>query len=243
MSPILIRPVREQFEHDRVIRQLQPRYKRRYEAVINPGSEQNQSVKVGELPMYPDLVLLAPNSRKVEGTVEVETGESVNPLEAMAEWGPFTKLKVPFHLYIPPNSLDTARRLCKEHNIPVAEMWTYHLAVDQVRFTLVQRNATAKAQPSRPAAAKPAAPKPAAKSARPAAARSARPAAARSARPAAARPRKAVKPAKARKPAKAAKAARKPAKKAQPTARPAKIGKRPVKKPAKKRRWPCPSCA
>ena len=159
MSPILTRPVREQLEHDRVIRQLQPRYKRKHEAIINPGAEQNQSVKVGELALYPDVVLMGLKGRKLEGTVEVETGESVNQLEALAEWNVFTKLKVPFHLYIPPNSLDTARRLCEEHNIPVAELWTYHLAADtQVRFTLVQRSQpAAPTRTSRPAAAKPAA--------------------------------------------------------------------------------------
>lgn len=152
MSPILTRPVREQLEHDRVIRQLQPRYKRKHEAVINPGAEQNQSVKVGELAVYPDVVLHALKGKRLEGTVEVETGESVNQLEALAEWAQFVKLRVPFHLYIPPSSLDTARRLCEEHNIPVAEIWTYHLAADQVRFTLVHRSAVAAKAAAKPAA-------------------------------------------------------------------------------------------
>jgi len=167
VSPILTRPVREQLEHDRVIRQLHPRYKRKHEAIINPGAEQNQSVKVGELAVYPDVVLLAANGKKLEGTVEVETGESVNQLEALAEWGVFTKLRVPLHLYIPPPSLDSARRLCEEHNIPVAEIWTYHLAIDQVRFTLVHRSPSAPKPAPRAAAArtKPA-PKKAAKPAR-----------------------------------------------------------------------------
>jgi hypothetical protein len=57
----------------------------------------------------------------------------------MAEWGPFSRLKVPFYLYVPPNALDTARRLCSEHQIAAAEIWTYHTAVDQVRFTMVHR--------------------------------------------------------------------------------------------------------
>ena len=74
MSPILTRPIREQLEHDRVIRQLQARYKRKHEVAINPGHEQNQSVTVGELAVYPDLVLFSQDrSRKLEGTVEVET--------------------------------------------------------------------------------------------------------------------------------------------------------------------------
>ena len=140
MSPILVRPVREQFEHDRVIRVLQARYRRKYEVAINPGSEQNASVDVGDNPMYPDLVLFSQErGRKLQGTVEVETGESINTLEAMAEWGPFSRLRVPFHLYVPPNAIDTVRRLCAEHQVDAAEIWTYHTAADQVRFTMVHR--------------------------------------------------------------------------------------------------------
>lgn len=144
MSPILTRPIREQLEHDRVIRQLQARYKRKHEVVINPGAEQNQSVTVGELAVYPDLVLFSQErSRRLEGTVEVETGESVHLLEARAEWGVFSKLKAAFHLYVPPQALDAARRLCEEHQIPVAEIWTYHIAMDQIRFIQVFRAPTA----------------------------------------------------------------------------------------------------
>ena len=98
MSPILTRPVREQLEHDRVIRQLQARYKRKNEVIINPGNEQNQSITVGELVVYPDLLLFAEGGRRLLGTVEVETGESVNSIEARAEWGVYSKVKVPLHL-------------------------------------------------------------------------------------------------------------------------------------------------
>ena len=97
MSPILTRPIREQLEHDRIIRQLQARYKRKHEVAINPGQEQNQSIMVGELAVFPDLLLYSQEkSKRLEGTVEVETGESVNQLEALAEWGIFSKLKAPF---------------------------------------------------------------------------------------------------------------------------------------------------
>jgi hypothetical protein len=141
VSPILVRPVREQFEHDRVIRVLQAKYKRKYEVVINPGPEQNASVGIGDLAMYPDLVLYSQErSRKVQGTVEVETTESVNTLEAMAEWGPFSRLRSAFILYVPANTIDTVRRLCAEYNIAPAEIWTYHAAFDQVRFTMVHRS-------------------------------------------------------------------------------------------------------
>ncbi len=140
MSPILTRPVREQLEHDRVIRLLQARYKRKNEVIMNPGSEQNQSVTVGKLVVYPDLLLLAEGGKKLLGTIEVETGESVNALEARAEWGVFCKLKVPLHLYVPPTSVDAARRLCAEYHIPVAEVWTFHTTFDQVRFTMIYRS-------------------------------------------------------------------------------------------------------
>jgi hypothetical protein len=140
VSPILVRPVREQFEHDRIIRVLQARYKRKYEVAINPGAEQNASVDVGEIAMYPDLLLYSQErGRKLQGTIEVETTESVNTLEAMAEWGPFSRLRVPFFLYVPPASIDTVRRLCAEHEVVATEIWTYHTAADQVRFTMVHR--------------------------------------------------------------------------------------------------------
>jgi hypothetical protein len=140
VSPILVRPVREQFEHDRVIRVLQARYKRKYEVAINPGMEQNASVEVGTIAMYPDLLLFSQErGRRLQGTIEVETGESINTLEAMAEWAQFSRLRAPFFLYVPPNSVDSVRRLCAEHQVQAAEIWTYHTAVDQVRFTMVHR--------------------------------------------------------------------------------------------------------
>jgi hypothetical protein len=108
--------------------------------VINPGAEQNASVTSGELAVYPDLVLFSlERGRRLQGTIEVETGESVNTLEAMAQWGPFSRLRVPFVLYVPPNSLDAARRLCAEYNVIASEIWTYHTAADQIRFTMVHR--------------------------------------------------------------------------------------------------------
>src|SRR5690606_30776499 len=57
LSPILVRPVREQLEHDRVIRLLQAKYKRKFDVAINPGNEQITPVSVGSSPWYPDLVL------------------------------------------------------------------------------------------------------------------------------------------------------------------------------------------
>ncbi len=140
MSPILVRPVREQLEHDRVIRLLQARCRRRYQVAINQGSEQNEAVGTGPAAMYPDLILTS-NERghRLEAIVEVETAESVNNLEAMAEWVPFGRLRTRFYLYVPTGSVEVARRLCTDHNVPVAEIWTYHNVGDQVRFTMVHR--------------------------------------------------------------------------------------------------------
>ena len=163
--PILIRPVREQLEHDRVIRTLQAKWKRKFEVQINVGEEKNASVKVGSLVLYPDLVLLSlATPRRLQGLVEVETGESVNNLEAMAQWANFARVKAPFQLYVPVGSYDIARRLCEEHHVVPAEVWTFIQLGEQIRFTLAQKNASTEppkvekpARPEKPVKAVPAA--------------------------------------------------------------------------------------
>ncbi len=111
MSPIFVRPVREQLEHDRLIRFLQAKYKKKQlEVAVNVGDERLNPVKIGLGTFFPDLVMTA--GKKLSGLVEVETGESVNNLEAMAQWVHFSRARVPFHLYVPVTGYDTARRLC-----------------------------------------------------------------------------------------------------------------------------------
>jgi hypothetical protein len=140
VSPILVRPVREQLEHDRVIRLLQPRYKRRFAVGVNLGSEQVAPVGTGPDAQYPDLVLSATGAgRKLAGVVEVETGESVNQLEAMAQWARFGRLPVEFALYVPASAVGVTRRLCADHHVGVTEIWSYHTLGDQVRFVQVHR--------------------------------------------------------------------------------------------------------
>jgi hypothetical protein len=142
LSPILVRPVREQLEHDRVIRLLQAKYKRKFEVAINPGNEQTASVGPAEAPWFPDLVLLSSErARKLVGVVEVETSESVNNLEAMSQWKAFGALRVQFHLYVPASGVDSARRLCADHQVSTTEIWAYHAIGDQIRFTPIQRAA------------------------------------------------------------------------------------------------------
>jgi hypothetical protein len=72
--------------------------------------------------------------------IEVETGESVNHLEALAQWAHFARLRVEFYLYVPAGMVDVARRLCEDNQIHANEIWSYHTVGDQVRFTLVHRS-------------------------------------------------------------------------------------------------------
>lgn len=156
VSPILVRPVREQLEHDRIIRLLQSKNRRRFDVGMNPGAEQNAPVGSGASAVYPDLVFHSlERGRRLEAVAEVETGESVNHLEALAEWAHFSRLRAAFHLYLPASMVDVGRRLCEDNQIHVHEIWSYHLFGDEVRFALVHRS---REQPpaARPVAAKPA---------------------------------------------------------------------------------------
>jgi hypothetical protein len=151
VSPILVRPVREQLEHDRIIRLLHAKFRRKYEAGMNPGAEQNVAVGSGPSALYPDVVLLsADRGHKLQIVVEVETGESVNHLEALAQWAHFSRTRAAFHLYVPAGMVDVARRLSEDNHIYVAEIWSFHMVGDQVRFTLVHRNRELPPTPPRP---------------------------------------------------------------------------------------------
>ena len=214
MSPILVRPVREQLEHDRIVRLLHAKFRRKYEAGMNPGVEQNMPVGTGPSAVFPDLVLLSQDrGHRLQVLVEIETGESVNHLEALAQWAHYGRIRAAFHLYVPAGMVDVARRLCEDNQIHVAEIWSYHIVGDEPRFTIVHRSreaisasarvrpvvkpivkpivkAVAKAAvaPVAKPAAKPA-PKPAAKAAKPARAAKAKPARAKAK---AAKPKKAA---------------------------------------------------
>jgi hypothetical protein len=141
LSPILVRPVREQLEHDRIIRLLHGKFRRKYEAGMNPGIERNMPVGSGPNALFPDLVLLAQDrGHRLQIIVEIETGESVNHLEALAQWAHYGRVRAAFHLYVPANMVDVARRLTEDNQIHVAEIWSYHVVGDEPRFTLVHRN-------------------------------------------------------------------------------------------------------
>ena len=147
MSPILVRPIREQFEHNRVIRLLVARFRRKFTVGVNIGDEPEATgVRSGTGLVYPDLVLTSSEGvRRVHGIVEVETTESVNHLEAMAEWVSLGKVRGAFYLYVPAGATDVARRLCEESHVSFTEIWSYLAVGDQMRFTMAHRSARAAA--------------------------------------------------------------------------------------------------
>ncbi|MGE5833051.1 MAG: hypothetical protein ACM4AI_01095 [Acidobacteriota bacterium] len=195
MSPIFVRPVREQLEHDRLIRFLQAKYKKKQmEVAINVGDEQVAPVKIGAGTFYPDLVITA--GRKLAGLVEVESAESVNNLEAMAQWAHFSKARVPFHLYVPVTVFDAAKRLSEANHAAVSEIWTYRASVDGFDLVRMFHDTSAPAGARAPArAASPEQkPKKAAKPAKPAKPSKPMKSAAKPARPAAKPARKPARP-------------------------------------------------
>ena len=148
-----------------MIRLLQAKLKRKHEVSINVGDEQGTAVKIGPGQMFPDLVLSSMDKgHRLEGVIEVETSESVNHLEAMAQWAHFGRARAAFSLYVPAACIDIARRLCTENDVAVSELWSYHTLGDQTRFTLVAKFAPkpvprvtpeAPKPKAKPAAAKP----------------------------------------------------------------------------------------
>ena len=183
MSPILVRPVREQLEHDRIIRQLGAKFRRRFEVGINPGAEQNAAVGTGAAALYPDIILSSSEKgHRLQIVVEVETGESVNHLEALAQWAHLSKTRAAFHLYVPAGMVDVARRLSEDNQIHVAEIWSFHSVGDEIRFTLVHRSRDVPAPARAPQARRPE--RPAARRPAPAVTRRKAPARAKPARPA-----------------------------------------------------------
>lgn len=143
MTPIFVRPVREQLEHDRLIRFLHAKIKakRKFDVLANAGDERQAPIKVGNNTYFPDLVLL--EGKKVAALIEIETGESTNNLEAMAQWTHFSRARVPFHLYVPVLAVDAARRLCESNNVIATEIWSYRPVNDQFDLVRVHFNADA----------------------------------------------------------------------------------------------------
>ncbi len=140
MTPIFVRPVREQLEHDRLIRFLLAKFKakRKFDVLANAGDERQAPIKVGHHTYFPDLILL--EGKRVAALIEIETGESTNNLEAMAQWTHFSRARVPFHLYVPVLAVDAARRLCEANHVIASEIWSYRPVNDQFDLVRVHLN-------------------------------------------------------------------------------------------------------
>ncbi len=128
MSPIYIRPAREQAEHDRLILFLEAKHGKKLDVLINKGDARDYALKIGLGTFFPDLILQ--EAGKLAGVIEIETGESTNNLEALAQWVHFGKAKAPFLLYVPVLAYDAARRFCEQNQVTVSEIWTYRPLMD-----------------------------------------------------------------------------------------------------------------
>jgi hypothetical protein len=152
VSPIYVRPEREQAEHDRLIRFLQAKYKK-FDVIVNPGDERNAGVKIAAVSHFPDLILN--EDKRLAGLVEIETAASVNNLETMAKWVPFSRARVPFHLYVPVQGYEAAVRLAEAHHVKATEIWTYRPASEGFDLVRMFVDTALAARPSRAVAAKP----------------------------------------------------------------------------------------
>ena len=235
MSPVLVRPIREQVEHDRVIRQLQSRWRRKYEVAINVGNDEEAPVRVSGRLHYPDLVLTSTSSgRRLHGIVEVETAESINHLEAMAEWKHFGKVRGAFYLYVPAGFTDVAERLCADTRVNVTEVWAYYAIGSQVKFSMTYRSPRARAAAKTAQVVKPSkAARPAKKAAKKAATKTAKKVAKK---PPKKRAKKTAKKVAKKPPKKRAKTAQRGSKKKRAKVKATKKKAKPAKKTAAKRK-------
>ena len=175
MSPILVRPVREQLEHDRIIRLLQTKFRRKYQASESTSAPSRpRRWARGPPPSFPTWC----SPPRSAGGASRRWLRS-KPASRSTTWRRWPSGRTcpssarPFICTSPAGMVDVARRLAEENQVHVQEIWSYHTIGDQVRFTLVHRNREAAPAP-RPAAKAAPAPRPAAK-ARPAAPRPAAP--------------------------------------------------------------------
>ena len=131
-----------------MIRLVQTRLRRRFVVGVNLEEEREAiGVRSGTDLVYPDLVLTSTTgARRLHGVAEIETAESVNRLEAMAEWVHFGKVRGAFYLYVPAGATDVTLQLCEEYGIAITEIWSYLAVGDQMRFTMTYRSARAARQ-------------------------------------------------------------------------------------------------
>ena len=121
--PILVRPVREQLEHDRIIRLLEAKWKRKFKVEANPGDERNAGIKVTQRARStPDLVLTEEGGRQAQGPGRGQTSESVNHLEARAQWAHLAKSRTSLVLFVPAGAVGGPALVPDENAIKVSEL-------------------------------------------------------------------------------------------------------------------------
>ena len=142
MSPILVRPVREQLEHDRIIRLLQSKLRRKYEAGMNPGAEQNGCGRVGARGGLSGRRAACRRSagRKLRRSSRSKPASRSIISKRWRNGRTSRDCARRSTCTCPSGMVDVARRLCEDNQIQVSEIWSYHTVGDEVRFTLVHRS-------------------------------------------------------------------------------------------------------
>ena len=85
----------------------------------NPNQEKNFGVDG----FYPDIVVYDPETKKVTMIDEIET--EVGEIEKN-QWEDFAKLGIPnFSVTIPRSEVEKAKKIIKDNNIAVTEIWSY----------------------------------------------------------------------------------------------------------------------
>ena len=111
------RAARARSGHSPAAGEIQEKVRGRHQP--RPRAERCRSGRAVALVPGPRAAVDRNAAASCSASVEVETAESVNHLEAMSQWAAFSRLRAPFHLYVPASSIDTARRLCADLQIPV----------------------------------------------------------------------------------------------------------------------------
>jgi len=132
------RPELSQGLHDWVIEktveQLYTKPKREGRKIYtNPNKEKNYDVKG----LYPDIVVYAPETKRVIAIDEIET--EVEEIEKN-QWEDFAKLEVPqFSVTIPLSEVRTAKKIIKDNKIAVTSLWSYETQYPKVKTIKFER--------------------------------------------------------------------------------------------------------
>ena len=123
----LRRDPEEQRLHDVVAVALGAQYERLGHPVfVNRGPKKSMGVQ-GK---YPDVVVMKRRGNAVMHVIEVETGASVNAVEAARQWTEYDEVYERWFLAVPKHSRAVAKRLIGEHDLQRVELitWSFDFA-------------------------------------------------------------------------------------------------------------------